>query len=268
MPELPEVETVVRILSSQIINQTIQEVIIRWDKTVEHKDIFLKEVIGQTILSITRRGKYICVNLNRGVILIHLRMEGKFFIRDKNDLPFKHTHVILKLDSCNLEFNDTRKFGRMMYTEDAQTFLNTKLGLEPFDENLTVEYLKNKAKNRKVALKTFLLDQSVIAGIGNIYSDEICFKMLRNPHTSVAKLSKKDWANCIQITREILQSAIEAGGTSVRSYTSSLGVTGLFQLNILVYGRANQPCHNCQTILVRSVIGQRSSVYCPNCQKR
>jgi len=268
MPELPEVETVVRILSSQIINQTIQDVIIRWDKTVEHKDIFLKEVIGQTILSITRRGKYICVNLNRGVILIHLRMEGKFYIRDKNDLPFKHTHVILKLDTYNLEFNDTRKFGRMMYTEDANSYLNTKLGLEPFDENLTVEYLRNKSKNRKVALKTFLLDQSVIAGIGNIYSDEICFKMLRNPHTSVAKLSKKDWSNCIQITREILHSAIEAGGTSVRSYTSSLGVTGLFQLNILVYGRANQPCHNCQTKLVRSVIGQRSSVYCPNCQKR
>jgi len=268
MPELPEVETVVRILSSQIVNQTIHGVTIKWDKTVENKEVFVKEVIGQTIQSITRRGKYICMNLNRGVILIHLRMEGKFYIRDRNELPFKHTHVILDLDTYNLEFNDTRKFGRMMYTEDAEVYLNTKLGLEPFDQNLTVEYLRNKAKNRKIALKTFLLDQSVIAGIGNIYSDEICFKMLINPQTSVAKLTKKDWVNCIQITREILQSAIDAGGTSVRSYTSSLGVTGLFQLNILVYGRANQPCHNCQTQLVRTVIGQRSSVYCPNCQKR
>jgi len=268
MPELPEVETVVRILSSQIIHQTIQDITVRWDKTVENKTVFINEVIGQTIQSISRRGKYICMNLDRGTILIHLRMEGKFYIRDKAELPFKHTHVILHLDTCNLEFNDTRKFGRMMYTEDAQTYLNAKLGLEPFDQNLTVDYLRNKAKTRKVALKTFLLDQSVIAGIGNIYSDEICFKMLRNPHISVAKLPKKDWANCIHYTRNILQSAIDAGGTSVRTYTSSLGVTGLFQLNILVYGRSNQPCHNCQTLLVRSVIGQRSSVYCPNCQKR
>lgn len=268
MPELPEVETVVRILSSQIIHQTIQGITIRWDKTVENKTSFINEVIGQSIQSISRRGKYICVNLNRGTILIHLRMEGKFYIRDKNEVPFKHTHVILHLDAYNLEFNDTRKFGRMMYTEDAQSYLNTKLGLEPFDQNLTIDYLRNKAKNRKVALKTFLLDQSVIAGIGNIYSDEICFKMMCNPHTSVAKLTKKDWANCILFTRTILQSAIDAGGTSVRSYTSSLGVTGLFQLNILVYGRANQPCHNCQALLVRAVIGQRSSVYCPNCQKR
>jgi formamidopyrimidine-DNA glycosylase len=268
MPELPEVETVVRILSTQILNQTIQDITVKWDKTVENKALFVNEVKGQTIRTITRRGKYICLHLDRGNILIHLRMEGKFFIREKNELPFKHTHVILHLNDMNLEFNDTRKFGRMMYTEDAEGYLNTKLGLEPFDSALTVEYLQNKAKSRTIALKTFLLDQSVIAGIGNIYSDEICFKMLRNPQQSVTKLTKKDWANCIQFTRSILQAAIDAGGTSVRSYTSSLGVTGLFQLNIDVYGRANQPCHNCQTPLVRVVINQRSSVYCPNCQKR
>lgn len=268
MPELPEVETVVRILTNQIVNETIQSITIKWEKTVVNKALFIEKVVGQTIQSVTRRGKYICMNLNRGVILIHLRMEGKFYIQDKKEHSFKHTHVIFHLNSFNLEFNDTRKFGRMMYTEDAQSYLNTKLGLEPFDPNLTVAYLIQKSKNRKVALKTFLLDQSVIAGIGNIYSDEICYKMLINPHTSVSKLTKLDWQNCIQCTRDILQSAIEAGGTSVRSYTSSYGVTGLFQLNIQVYGRAKQPCHICQTLLVRSIIGQRSSVYCPNCQKR
>lgn len=268
MPELPEVETVVRILSTQIVGETIQDITVKWDKTVDNKASFNENVVGQAIQSITRRGKYICMNLERGVILIHLRMEGKFYIQNKNEHPLRHTHVIFHLNSFNLEFNDTRKFGRIMYTEDAQSYLNSKLGLEPFDPDLSVAYLKNKAKNRKVALKTFLLDQAVIAGIGNIYSDEICFKMLRNPHTSVAKLTKIDWQNCIQSTRDILQSAIEAGGSSVRSYTSSLGVTGLFQLNIQVYGRAHQACHVCQTLLVRSIIGQRSSVYCPHCQKR
>ncbi len=268
MPELPEVETVVRILASQILNQKINDISLYWNKTIENSEYFIKEVVGQTIHHVSRRGKYIQIHIDRGVILVHLRMEGKFFIREKNEEPFKHSHVILHLDSFNLEFNDTRKFGRMMYTEDAQTYLNHKLGLEPFDEHLTVEYLRFKAKNRRIALKTFLLDQSVIAGIGNIYSDEICFLMKRNPHVSVSKLKRNDWSNCILNTRHVLQAAIEAGGTSVRSYTSSLGVTGLFQLNIHVYGRAQKPCDVCQTLLIRSVIGQRSSVYCPKCQKR
>jgi len=268
MPELPEVETVVRILETQIVNQTIESVTLKWFKTIENSDYFIKEVVGQTIQRVSRRGKYINIHLEKGSILVHLRMEGKFYIKDKNEAPFKHTHVILHLNSFNLEFNDTRKFGRMIYTEDAQSYLNHKLGLEPFDPKLTVEYLRLKAKNRRIALKTFLLDQSVIAGIGNIYSDEICFLMKRNPNVSVARLRLKDWENCIQITRDVLQSAIEAGGSSIRTYTSSLGVTGLFQLNIHVYGRSNKPCHNCQTLLIRSVIGQRSSVYCPNCQKR
>lgn len=268
MPELPEVETVVRILESQIVGQKIQDINVLWPKTIENRDVFVCEVIHQTVQSVTRRGKYININLNKGTILVHLRMEGKFYIKDKNEPISKHTHVILHLDSFNLEFNDTRKFGRMVYTEDPQNYLNTKLGLEPFDSRLTSTYLKEKSRNRKIALKTFLLDQSVIAGIGNIYSDEICFMMKVNPNRSVTKLSKKDWDNCIHATQVILKSAIESGGSSVRSYTSSLGVTGLFQLNIHVYGRSSKPCHTCDTPLVRTVIGQRSSVYCPHCQKR
>lgn len=268
MPELPEVETVVRILETQIINQTIRDISVFWPKTIENRDFFTQEVKNQRIVSLSRRGKYINIHLERGTILVHLRMEGKFFIKDQSSEPFKHTHVILHLDSFNLEFNDTRKFGRMVYTEDPNKYLNSKLGLEPFDQELNVNYLKSKAKNRQIALKTFLLDQSVIAGIGNIYSDEICFQMKRNPNVSVSKLSKKDWENCIQATQEILKAAIQAGGSSVRSYTSSLGVTGLFQLNIHVYGRTGKPCHNCGTPLVRRVINQRSSVYCPSCQKR
>lgn len=268
MPELPEVETVVRILGSQIVGQKIEEVTLLWTKTIENSEVFIREVINQTIQSVTRRGKYIEINLNKGTILVHLRMEGKFFIKEKNEPIFKHTHVILHLESFNLEFNDTRKFGRMVYTEEPQEYLDNKLGLEPFDSRLNGSYLKEKSKNRKVALKTFLLDQSVIAGIGNIYSDEICFMMKRNPNISITRLSNKDWDNCVQAARVILSSAIEAGGSSVRSYTSSLGVTGLFQLNIHVYGRSGKPCHICETPLVRTVIGQRSSVYCPKCQKR
>jgi len=268
MPELPEVETVVRILKSQIVGQSIRDVTLLWTKTIENYEFFIHEVIDQRINSITRRGKYIMINLDRGSILVHLRMEGKFYIKNENEPIFKHTHVILHLDLCKLEFNDTRKFGRMLYTEDPMDYLNQKLGLEPFDNKLDVNYLKSKSRNRKIALKTFLLDQSVIAGIGNIYSDEICFMMKKHPNCSIQKLTKKDWTNCIHSTQVILSLAIEAGGSSVRSYTSSLGVTGLFQLNIHVYGRSNKPCHICETPLIKTVIGQRSSVYCPNCQKR
>lgn len=268
MPELPEVETVVRILRTQIVGQVIHNVTLLWPKTIENSEFFIQEVIYQKINTITRRGKYIMINLDKGTILVHLRMEGKFFIKEESEPIFKHTHVILHLDSCKLEFNDTRKFGRMIYTENANEYLSQKLGLEPFDSQLDIKYLKEKSKNRKVALKTFLLDQSVIAGIGNIYSDEICFMMKKHPNTSIQRLTKKDWENCIHATQVILSSAIEAGGSSVRSYTSSLGVTGLFQLNIHVYGRSNKPCHICETPLIKTVIGQRSSVYCPICQKR
>lgn len=266
MPELPEVETVVRTLRPLILNHRIESVELKWPKIIEDFQVFQAAIQGQTIHSVERRGKYILWNLSRGTIVIHLRMEGRFYV-SQADVHHKHTHVIFKFDDIDLEYHDSRKFGRIYYSENALKELDDKLGVEPFDERLSIDYLRQKARKRSIALKTFLLDQRVIAGIGNIYADEICFLMKRSPLISVARLKRSDFASMIQASRTVLGHAIELGGSSVRSYTSSLGVTGRFQLQIQVYGRANQPCLVCQTQLKGARVGQRSTVYCPSCQR-
>lgn len=267
MPELPEVETVVRILDEQITGHTLLNHSVYWAKTIVNQDE-LNALHGQRVLSVSRRGKYILWQMETAFIIIHLRMEGKFYKLEKNAERNKHSHVLFHFDDFDLAFNDTRKFGRIELSHDLDAYFKSKLGYEPWDEQLTKEYLRNKAKTRKVHLKTFLLDQSVIAGIGNIYADEICFKLKLSPFTRVHHIPLYKWEECIEVTRQVLAEAIESGGSTIRSYTASLGITGRFQLQIHVYGRANQPCHNCNTNLIKSVVGQRSTVYCPNCQKR
>lgn len=267
MPELPEVETVVRILDEQITHHRLIDSSVYWDKTIVNRDELIA-LHGQQVHKVSRRGKYILWQMETATILIHLRMEGKFYKLAKNEARNKHSHVIFHFDDFDLAFNDTRKFGRIEVSQDLEHFFNHKLGFEPWDELLTKEYLRNKARSRKVHLKTFLLDQSVIAGIGNIYADEICFKLKLSPFTRVHRIPLYKWEECVDVTRQVLQEAIDSGGSTIRSYTASLGITGRFQLRIHVYGRANQPCHDCHTHLIRSVVGQRSTVYCPQCQKR
>lgn len=267
MPELPEVETVVRILDEQIKGHQLLDHSVYWTKTIVNQEE-LNALHGQKVVNVLRRGKYILWQMETAFVIIHLRMEGKFYKLEKNAERNKHSHVLFHFDDFDLAFNDTRKFGRIEVSNDLEAYFNTKLGFEPWDERLTKEYLWSKAKTRKVHLKTFLLDQSVIAGIGNIYADEICFKLKLSPFTRVHHIPLYKWEECIEATRQVLDEAIASGGTTIRSYTASLGITGRFQLQIHVYGRAHQPCHECNTHLIKSVVGQRSTVYCPKCQKR
>ena len=184
MPELPEVETVVRILDEQITGHTLLNHSVYWAKTIVNQDE-LNALHGQRVLGVSRRGKYILWQMETAFIIIHLRMEGKFYKLEKNAERNKHSHVLFHFDDFDLAFNDTRKFGRIELSHDLDAYFKSKLGYEPWDEQLTKEYLRNKAKTRKVHLKTFLLDQSVIAGIENIYADEICFKLKLSPFTRV-----------------------------------------------------------------------------------
>ncbi len=267
MPELPEVETVVTTLRNQIVGEKINKVELFWPKTVYESCSFISDVTNQRILNITRRGKYLIFTLEQGYMSVHLRMEGRFFLTPLEDEPKKHTHVLFYLSDRKLEFNDTRKFGRIKYSlENPETLLN-HLGYEPFDGALTPRYLRQLAKKRTIALKTFLLDQSVIAGIGNIYADEICFQAQRSPLKKVNTLTLRQWQEVIDITRIVLREAILAGGSTVRSYTASLGISGRFQSKLRVYGRGNQACLTCGSSLKSVKIGQRTSVYCPTCQK-
>lgn len=267
MPELPEVETVASVLRTRLLNQTIRRATVLWPRIVQEDADFNTKVSGRTIVSIGRRGKYLILNMDQGHLIIHLRMEGKFYISEPKSIPRKHTHVILHFDTFDLEYNDVRKFGRILYCEDPEPILSGKLGYEPFDPELTADKLKELAKHRIIPLKAYLLDQSVIAGIGNIYADEICYAAKISPFKPVRNLKLDDWERIIQEARRILRSAIDSGGSTIRSYTSSLGVTGLFQQTLNVYGRSGLACKVCGETLQRGIVTQRSTVYCLSCQK-
>lgn len=270
MPELPEVETVKNTLKRQILNKKIILTTIYWNNIIAFPEVneFEKQIQNQRINNILRRGKWLMFELDDYFLLSHLRMEGKYFIRNKGDERNKHEHVIFAFDdNTELRYHDTRKFGKM-YLINKNEVYDVKplkdLGKEPWDETLTKEYLKVKLNNKPI--KTQLLDQSIIVGIGNIYADEILFQSKIYPELSGDKLNDKDLENIIRYTRIILEKAIELGGTTVKSYTSAEGVHGRFQNELLVHTK--EMCPNCNTKIEKITVGGRGTYYCPKCQKR
>lgn len=273
MPELPEVETIKEQLKQKLIGKTIKDVVIYWDNIISfpNKEQFISNIKEQKIIDIKRRGKWLILELISYYLLIHLRMEGKFFLKTKKEDYLKHEHVIFTLDDdIELRYHDTRKFGKMhliLKNEfDQLTFFN-KLGLEPFDEGLNINYLKNKYKHKTIAIKTSLLDQNIITGIGNIYADEILFLSGINPYKKTNKLKKKELKEIIDNTRKVLKEAIEFGGTTIRSYLSLDNQRGNFQQYLLVHGQKDKPCIKCHTSIIKEIINGRGTYYCPNCQK-
>lgn len=273
MPELPEVETVVRTLEYQICNDQIDAVDVRYNSIIETDISDFKEVIvGKIFNKFERRGKYLRFVLSDNYILyVHLRMEGKFYIYDSLDDTYnKHIHVVFKLHSGRyLCYHDTRKFGRFYLVSNDEMIKEVeKLGYEPFDEALNANILYSMCHSSKEDLKSFLLNQEHICGIGNIYANEICFKMKLHPKFKVNKLTKKECILLLSYIQSVLKEAIAAGGTTIRSYTSSLGVTGLFQLQVKVHGKEHESCEVCGTSIVKCMLHQRGTYYCPSCQKR
>lgn len=271
MPELPEVETVKETLKRQILNRTIQKADIYWNNIIATPEVkvFQKQIQNQKIIDIKRRGKWLLFELNDYYLLSHLRMEGKYFLKKEEPLS-KHEHVIFHLDNgSQLRYHDTRKFGKM-YLLDKKGVMDEKplneLGLEPWDKELTAEYLKEKLKNKKLPIKTVLLDQSIIAGIGNIYDDEILFRSKINPQKQANQLKEKDLENIIINTKITLEKAITLGGTTIRSYTSSEGVHGRFQNELLIHTK--EICPECGEKVTKIVVGGRGTYYCKKCQKK
>lgn len=198
-------------------------------------------------------------------------MEGKYFLKKSNDIKSKHEHVIFDLDTLEqLRYHDTRKFGKMhlVKKEDFNDYIVIKeLGLEPWDSNLNANYLKDSYKNKKLPIKTVILDQSIITGIGNIYADEILFLSHINPLKKVNTLSNDELESIIKNTRITLEKAIKEGGTTIRSYTSDEGVSGRFQNSLYVHSKEHEKCPNCNSEIVKIRVGGRGTYYCPNCQK-
>lgn len=273
MPELPEVETVKETLKRQLLNKKIVNANVYYQNIIEYptKEEFEKQIVNQTINDIKRRGKWLMFELDDYFLLSHLRMEGRYFIRNIEDEILKHEHVSFVLDSNQtLRYLDTRKFGRMHLIKKAD-ILNRKplneLGLEPTDTNLTNDYLKQKYKNKRLPIKTVILDQSIIVGIGNIYADEVLFLSKINPLKKANELGDNELNKIIENTVFVLNKAIKQGGTTIRTYESSEGVHGRFQNELLVHGKENQECPNCQNKIIKIKVGGRGTYYCPSCQK-
>lgn len=273
MPELPEVETVKEKLKKVVIDKKITNVIVNYSNIIEYPpvDDFKKKLINQTIIDMKRRGKWLMFELNDYYLLSHLRMEGKYHIRNNSDKIEKHEHVIFRFsDNTDLRYNDTRKFGKFHLIDKDKVYSSNplnELGLEPWDNNLNIDYLKNKYKNKKLPIKTVLLDQSIITGIGNIYADEILFLSCISPLKKCNELNDLELENIIKYTKEVLEKAIKLGGTTIKSYESSEGVHGKFQNNLLVHNHEGDKCINCGSVIIKTKVNGRGTYYCSKCQK-
>ncbi len=272
MPEIAEVETVRRTLKKQILNKEIKKVEVLYSKMllsdVEEFKTILK---GNCFNDIDRRGKWLIFELNEHYLLSHLRMEGKFFLKNSQEKKEKHEHIIITFsDNTDLRYHDTRKFGRMELIKKEELKKNVQIqkqGFEPGEEGLTSNYLLEKFKKKQIPIKTLLLDQTIISGLGNIYANEVLFASKINPFKKGCEITKNEAENIVVMSKEIIEKAITLGGTTIKSYTSSLGVTGRFQQELKVHKREDLPCLHCQTPIKRSKINGRSTYYCPKCQK-
>ena len=271
MPELPEVETVKNTLKKLVLNKKIIDTKIIYPKMIEFptEEEFKNQIKNQTILDIKRKGKWLMFELNNYYLLSHLRMEGKYILKQNNDPIEKHEHICFIFnDGSELRYVDTRKFGRMHLIKKEEVYnqkpLN-ELGLEPWDKELNVKYLKDKYANKTIAIKTTLLDQSIIVGIGNIYADEILYLSYINPLKKSKSLTNKELENILKNTKKVLEKAIELGGTTIRTYTSAPGIHGRFQNELLVHNQ--NTCPNCKKELKKIKIKGRTTYYCSKCQK-
>jgi len=271
MPELPEVETVRRSLLPRVQGKTIEYVKVHTQKiiapeTVEHFEAVLK---GQNIDTIKRLGKHLLFCLSDVTLLVHLRMEGKFYIEPSDVQKRKHEHVgVYFTDGSSMRFHDVRKFGTMRLKEHGDVYTTpplSLLGKEPADPDFNGAYLKKRLNSIR-AIKTALLDQHVVAGIGNIYADEILFCATIKPSRKAYRLSARACNRIAQCSKDILDKATALGGSSIRTYLSSVGITGKFQNQLNVHLREGKPCYKCGSIIKKVKLNGRGTYYCPTCQ--
>lgn len=274
MPELPEVETVVRTLRGLVMGKTIERVSVHLARIVRQPDdveAFKSLLVGQTIQDIQRRAKFIQFFLNEDVLVSHLRMEGRYGVYQADDPVEKHTHVVFHFtDGAELRYRDVRQFGTMdLFPKGKETTVGplAKLGVEPLDKSFTPEVLGKLLKGRSTKVKPLLLNQECIVGLGNIYVDESLFKAGIHPEKPAGKLTDKEVNRLHESIVSTLQEAVEQGGSSIKSYVNGQGEMGMFQQSLLVYGRKDEACTKCGTEIIRFVVGGRGTHICPDCQK-
>ncbi len=274
MPELPEVETVKRIVEPQIAGQKILSVEINNPQIIAHPSPrqFLNGIVGQTVRGMSRRGKFLTIHFeSEDRIVLHLRMTGRFLVAPRDFPAEKHTHLTFSLSNgTSARYIDVRRFGRFWLLKKGEADNVSgqhKLGLEPFDKNLTAAFLKSGEGRRTRAVKEMLLDQTVVAGIGNIYSDEILYAAGINPAKRCCDLRPSDWRRLAWQIKHIMAWGIESNATTPEEYLAGKGGEYRNTPLLRIYGREGETCKLCNSVFARTVIGGRGSCYCPHCQK-
>ena len=269
MPELPEVETTCRGLSPHVAGNRVTGLSVYQPRLRIPVPGSLDELIGQRIDEIHRRAKYLIFETGKGRMIIHLGMSGSLRICDDETPLRKHDHVVFELESGQqMRFHDPRRFGLVDWTngawEEMRWFKN--LGPEPLADDFETAYLVSTAKGRKVAIKSFIMTNQVVVGVGNIYVCEALFMSGIHPKRAAGKVSRARLEKLVMAIKNRLAAAIESGGTTLRDFVREDGQPGYFKQELMVYGREGEPCRKCNTVIKRCVIGQRSTFYCPRCQ--
>lgn len=271
MPELPEVETTRRgiephVAGRRIAALTVYEPRLRWrvDSTLP------RQLTGQKVLAAGRRAKYLLLRLERGTLLLHLGMSGSLRVLPAATPRGAHDHVDLVLDSgAALRFNDPRRFGSLLYTEDdpARHPLLAALAPEPLEAQFDAAYLWRVTRRRRVAIKSLIMNSRLVVGVGNIYASEALFRARIRPGRQARHLTAREAAQLVRAIRTVLAGAVRAGGTTLRDYVGADGAPGYFRQKLYVYERAGKPCRVCRTPIRRRVQGQRATYWCPECQR-
>ena len=269
MPELPEVETTLRGIEPYMKDRRIRSVQVRDRRLRWPVPESVQNAAGQTVLGMQRRAKYMLIQVGTGTLLIHLGMSGSMRVLTEPVEPGKHDHFDIVMDDSTIRFNDPRRFGAFLWWEDPvdQHPLLANLGPEPLSADFDGEHLYRMSRQRKLAVKNFIMDGKVVVGVGNIYASEALFMAGIHPNRAAGRVSSARYNGLAEAIRDVLHRAIRQGGTTLRDFADSDGSPGYFAQELLVYGRAGQECFQCNAPVRQKVIGQRSSFYCVNCQR-
>lgn len=272
MPELPEVEVIRRGLARKLVGETIVG-ISPGDKRLRRQTgpAEMAGLVGRKVNGLRRRGKYLLIHFDQGqTLLVHLGMTGRLFYQTGSCPALSHVHLIFHLDSGHrLLYQDVRRFGQiLLYPKGKTPEALAQVGLEPWSRRLTPEWLQQKTARLKRPVKNFLLDGRMLAGVGNIYASEALFEAGIHPQTPVGEITLERWKTLLQAVRRILSRSIRAGGTTIANFADCEGQSGLFAVQLKVYGRKGEPCPVCGRAIERLVMAGRSTFFCPYCQGR
>lgn len=269
MPELPEVETTLRGIRPHLEGRTLTTTIIRESRLRWPISPALSHVSQSPVRDLKRRAKYLIIELDAGQLLIHLGMSGTLRIVPADTPTKKHDHVDFCFDNGkNLRFNDPRRFGAILFQPHGTAFTQlAQLGPEPLNDTFNSDWLFTRSRGKKVAIKNFIMDNANVVGVGNIYAQESLFLAGIHPSRAAGRISQQRYDKLVVAIKQVLARAIEAGGTTLKDFTRADGQPGYFAQSLRVYGRAGEPCDVCGSTLKGARHGQRSTTYCPTCQR-